>query len=188
MFFVIGFLTTSYVSFKPDGTKVAKNEGEVVFQSLLQLGRHVMMVRFHRIPGSSILQDLVEFERGIDELFGDLSPGDRQSPRRAFPSLDISEHENGLEIVAELPGLSKEEVKISIQERALTISGERKANNVPDDSSRLRGEIRAGKFSRTISLPYEVQMEGVSAELTNGILRVQLPKAESARPREIQVK
>jgi HSP20 family protein len=101
--------------------------------------------------------------------------------------VDIAEQGDESIVVAELPGVRKEDLKISIQDGQLTISGERRQHQLPENSSWLRNEAWSGEFSRTIQLPHEVKEDGVSAELKNGILRIVLPKAEEVRAREIKV-
>jgi HSP20 family protein len=91
-------------------------------------------------------------------------------------------------VVAELPGVKKEDVKVTLQDGVLTVSGERKQKAVPEESRWHRTEIESGEFHRSIELPTAVDAPAVSAELKDGILRIVVPKAEEARPREITVK
>lgn len=147
-----------------------------------------MVMRIHRAPvyGSS-LSDLFGLEREIENLFdGFLSDEVVSSPR--FPAIDIAEKETESELIAEMPGVGKEDVRISMRDGVLTISGERKATALPDDSRWIRNETPAGQFSRSLTVPHEVKTDAITAELKNGILRVVLPKAETARPRAIMVK
>ena len=146
-----------------------------------------MFVRVQHLPVSSPFEPLMNFGQGIDDLFdGFLRKGSSQSSY-AYPAVDIAEYENETVVVAEMPGVNKEDLKLSVHDGALTISGQRKAHQLPENSSWLRNEIREGEFTRTIQLPHEVNVDSISAELTNGILRVVLPKSEHARPREIKV-
>ncbi|MFN0158594.1 MAG: Hsp20/alpha crystallin family protein [Bacteroidota bacterium] len=149
-----------------------------------------MLVRVHRLPTpASSIDTLFGFEKEIDNLFGDLLNKHVVVPaKRSYPALDMVEQENETVVVAELPGVRKEDVKVSVHDGVLTISGERKAHQLPEKSVSVRSEISIGKFSRSVQLPHEVQNDGISAELTNGVLRIVLPKAEEARPREIQVR
>jgi len=88
----------------------------------------------------------------------------------------------------EIPGVKKEDVTVSIQDGSLTISGQRKSIQLPENAKVVWNERNDGEFVRTIRLPHEVDLEQVSADLVDGILRIQLPKAETARPRNIEVK
>jgi HSP20 family protein len=148
-----------------------------------------MLVRFQRFPLLRPSWDnVMDFERDVDSLF-DTFPGGTFSPQtRRVPAIDIRDAENQTMIAVELPGVAKEDVKISVDKGMLTISGERKEPGLPEGSRALRNEISYGAFVRTLELPYPVKMEAISAELSNGILRVSLPKAEEARPRAISIK
>jgi len=97
-----------------------------------------------------------------------------------------SEKESVLEI--ELPGVTKEDLKISLEKDILTIAGERKAQGIPEDAKWIRSESVSGKFQRTIELPHPVDPKAITAELKSGILRVTLPKGEEVRPREIAIR
>jgi HSP20 family protein len=131
--------------------------------------------------------DLLEFERGIDSVFNRMLPGFRRRLADTYPAVDVSDDGTGLTVVAELPGVQKEDLSVSVHDGELTISGKRKSSGLPEKSNWLRNEIPAGAFSRTIALPSDIRTEGIEAELKNGILKVSLPKAEEARPREITV-
>ena len=142
-----------------------------------------MFVRVQRFPIAA--SPLIDFERGIDSLLNGILQ--TRPARSSYPAIDIAEYENETVLVAELPGISKEDVKLAVQDGVLTIGGARKAHQLPENSALLRSEIRTGEFSRTIQLPEEVKVDAISAELKNGVLRVVLPKSEQTRPREIKV-
>ncbi len=146
-----------------------------------------MLVKFERVPmHRPIWQNAAEFERDIDSLFnGWLSPG--AGCMRA-PAVDFVEQKNESIVSVEIPGIAKEDVKISLEEDLLTVKGERKASALPEGARWIRSERSSGEFFRTIQLPHPVKADAVSAELVNGILRITLPKAEEARPREIGIK
>jgi HSP20 family protein len=148
-----------------------------------------MLVRFERYPVSRPrFGDVLDMEREVTNMFDNLLsvPGTRWSG--ASPSVDIAEYENETVVVAEIPGVAREDVKLTLQEGMLTISGERKQAAVPEKGAVVRSELAYGSFRRTFELPHPVQADAVTAELTNGVLRVTLPKAEQARPRDIRVK
>jgi HSP20 family protein len=104
-----------------------------------------------------------------------------------FPALDVAEDDNGLVVVAELPGVQKEDLKITVENNILTISGVRRPYEIPQDARIILNEMRVQEFSRSIELPHEVLMDKVSAELENGVLRITLPKTEAARVRTIPI-
>lgn len=146
-----------------------------------------MLVRVQRYPISrSLFGDLFNTERQIDSLFSSLLGTDGYSRIRPFPRVDLAEYGNESVLIAEMPGVKKEDVKISLEDRFLTISGERKAQALSEGSLWVRNEVDAGEFSRSFELSHAVDANKVSAEMENGILRVVLPKPEAVRPREIR--
>ena len=148
-----------------------------------------MLVRFGRYPVTrSIFDDISTFERDVDSLFGSFLGTAREFGSQAGPAMNMSDLGEELHLVAELPGVKKEDVKLSVHEGVLTLSGERKEANLPENAAWVRNELWRGTFSRAIRLPYPVDPARVKAELTNGILTVTLPKAEEARPKEIRIR
>jgi HSP20 family protein len=147
-----------------------------------------MVLRVQRYPVvRPIFEDLYNVERHFDSLFNSLLGTGGLSRVRTFPIIDLAEYENESILVAEMPGVKKEDVKISLENRLLTISGERKAQAIPDGSSWVRNEVDTGEFSRSIELSHAVDADKIIAELENGILRVVLPKPEAVRPHEIRL-
>ncbi|MGE5213279.1 MAG: Hsp20/alpha crystallin family protein [Nitrospirota bacterium] len=102
------------------------------------------------------------------------------------PALDLYESGDHFVAVVELPGMRKEDIEISLHDGTLTISGERKSESNNGESAQ-RTERYVGTFRRSISLPTRVDASKVSATYQDGILRVTLPKAEEAKPKQIQV-
>lgn len=102
------------------------------------------------------------------------------------PALDLYESGDHLVAVVELPGMRKEDIDISLHDGTLTISGERKRESTNGDKAQ-RTERYFGTFRRSISLPTRVDAGKVSATYQDGILRVTLPKAEEAKPKQIRV-
>jgi len=133
---------------------------------------------------------LVRFDvpRTLNTLFEDFAVSELAPSTRSFPALDIAEYENETVIVAELPGLKKEDVKITFEEDVLTLSGERKPYEIPQDARVLINENRVRTFNRSIRFGHDVDANRISADLQNGMLKIVVPKAESAKPRTIEVK
>ena len=104
------------------------------------------------------------------------------------PTVDIEEGEQEYHITAELPGLKKEDVKITLQEGVLTIHGERKQEKEEKGKRFHRVERAYGAFVRSFALPDVVDETRVSAEFKDGELHIRLPKSEKARPKAIEVK
>jgi HSP20 family protein len=104
------------------------------------------------------------------------------------PALDLYQNNDNIVAVVELPGMKKEEIEISLHDGTLTISGERKSESTNGNGEKAeRTERFVGKFRRSIALPVQVDANKVSATYRDGILTVTLPKAEEAKPKQIQV-
>lgn len=106
--------------------------------------------------------------------------------RGGFPAVDLFQENDDTVLTAELPGLKKEDIAIEIKDNLFRISGERKIE-YPENASIHRLERRSRRFDRTIKLPVKVDTDKVKAEYANGVLKVVLPRAESDKPRQIQV-
>jgi len=102
------------------------------------------------------------------------------------PALDLYENNDNLIAVVELSGMRKEDIEISLHDGMLAISGERKSGT-PEGDKAERTERYIGKFRRSITLPSRVDANKVSATYKDGILTITLPKAEEAKPKQIQV-
>ena len=104
------------------------------------------------------------------------------------PAVDIMETESEFLIQAELPGVEKEQVRLSVQEGVLTLTGQRKQD--PEEKGRRyhRIERSYGTFARSFTVPDYVDDGGLTAEFKNGLLRVHLPKTEKVKPKSIEVK
>jgi HSP20 family protein len=104
-----------------------------------------------------------------------------------FPTINLTEDPESYYLRAELPGISAGDLDIQATGNKLSISGERKIPSEEGDVRYHRREREAGKFSRLISLPGDVDPEGVKASLADGVLEVKVPKAEKAKPRQITI-
>jgi HSP20 family protein len=105
-----------------------------------------------------------------------------------LPATDVFEDKDAVKIVAEVPGVRPEDVKISLENNLLTIRGEKRQQAEEKTERVHRYERTYGSFERAFSLPTTVDPEKIAASYANGILTVTIPKAERARPREIPVK
>jgi HSP20 family protein len=103
------------------------------------------------------------------------------------PAFDVYEEKDNYVVKAELPGLKKEDINVSLHDGDLVISGERKHDTKSEGTEVYRAERFFGKFQRTVSLPPAAAANNVKAEYKDGILTVTLPKSEEAKPRQIQV-
>jgi len=104
-----------------------------------------------------------------------------------FPAVDVYEDKDNLVVRAELPGMKKEDIEISLHEGFLTLSGERKGQEKQEGAETYRSERWLGRFHRTISIPCSVVPDKIKATYTDGILTVSLPKAEEAKPKQIAI-
>jgi len=104
------------------------------------------------------------------------------------PALDLGEEKDNLWVRVEIPGMKKEDIEVSLEEGMLVISGERKPNADYREAQVHRSERFYGRFSRSVALPTAVNPDKVKASYVDGILTVTLPKAEEAKPKQIEVK
>jgi HSP20 family protein len=124
----------------------------------------------------------------IEKMFNDFSANGEIGEGFWNPSVDISEESDKLVMSAELPGIDKKDVKISLHENVITIEGE-KARQIEDQKDKFyRCERSYGKFSRSFTLPVKVVADKIVASHNDGILTIILPKVEEAQPRQIQIR
>jgi HSP20 family protein len=133
-----------------------------------------------------------EVNRLFDEMFGDVgrTSGRQQGaqPMQWAPALDVLHEDGDLLIRAELPGVKREDVEITLHERVLSISGERRAEEHREGSGYYVRERRHGSFRRSLVLPHDVEEGEISARFENGVLEVRVPGAAVERgPRRIQI-
>lgn len=103
------------------------------------------------------------------------------------PAIDLYDDKDNVIVKAELPGMKKEEIEVSLHDGALSISGERKSEEKFEDAETYRSERFEGRFHRTVTLPANVKGDQVKAQYKDGVLTVTLPKAEEAKPKQIEV-
>jgi HSP20 family protein len=129
----------------------------------------------------ALQQELDRFQRNPGFSLGPSGHG-------AFPAVNLlQERGEGLVVMAELPGVEPSSLKVAGQGRTLTISGERRRETPTDSAGFHRRERPFGEFSRSIQLPDDLDLAKASATFTAGVLTVRIPKAESAKPRQIAV-
>ena len=138
---------------------------------------------------SSVFGELDRMRRDMERLFGGLSGRSFREPTAGvFPLTNVTEDNDNYYVRAELPGTKAEDVDISVTGDGLSIAGERKIPEQKEDARYHRREREAGKFSRMVGLPGQINAEKVEAHCTDGMLTIVLPKAEAAKPRQISVK
>ena len=149
-----------------------------------------MLVSTTRRPQES-MNSLRRLNSILDEAFGTWPFQSQESGALTsawLPATDVFEDKDAVKIVAELPGVQPEDVKISLENNLLTIRGEKRQKAEETNERVHRYERTYGSFERAFSLPTTVDPEKIAADYANGVLTVTIPKAERARPREIPVK
>ena len=133
-------------------------------------------------------QEMERLQREMNHLFSDSFSlaGGRTGPN--YPAMNVWTNEESAVITAELPGISPEDIDISVVGDMLTLSGERKLEELEEGDKYHRRERGYGKFSRTFQLPFKVEAEKVEAIFERGVLHLSLPRAESDKPKKITVK
>ncbi len=130
-------------------------------------------------------RELEDLRRVTDRLLG-MGARPCYTRRLEYPPLDVLEDENGFVVIASLPGMSKDQIHISLLGQTMTIEGERPADN-GENHRYLRRERGYGKFQRTVEFQTQVQSDKVEARYQDGVLSISVPKAESAKPKQIDV-
>ncbi|MFZ2631882.1 MAG: Hsp20/alpha crystallin family protein [Desulfosalsimonadaceae bacterium] len=133
--------------------------------------------------------ELERMRRQMDALAGNLFSGAPQTATACgvYPALNVTEDKDKYYIRAELPGLKNEDLDIQATGRSISISGQKKITSEDDNAKYHRREREAGRFSRIIDLPDNINTEKVEAGLANGVLTITIPKAETAKPRQITI-
>src|SRR5512138_2411807 len=131
--------------------------------------------------------EMVRSDRWMSGFLNELFDGTTAEGSMSIPRIDVADAGDEYVVVAELPGMKKEDLTLSVHEGVLSINGERKGTTKSEDARWVRNEIAAGKFQRSVELPAPVNGAKITATLVDGILRVTLPKSEEARPREITI-
>ena len=137
------------------------------------------------------MRNLFNFHNQMERVFGDIfAAHDGKTDMEGtswMPTVDISEMENGFEIRAELPGVSEKDVNVSVTDNRLTIKGEKRQEEETDDKNYHRVERRYGSFQRSFTLPRHVETDAIKAQFTDGVLVLEIPKAEVSKPTEISI-
>ena len=135
-------------------------------------------------------RELLDLQRGINDLFeGNFGPPREDVALRAWtPAVDVYEDENAFVIKLDLPEVVRDEVKVSLNENTLSISGERRFENEQKRENYHRVERSYGQFYRSFTLPPNVDTTAIDAKFKDGVLKLTLPKKEETKPKQIEVK
>ena len=138
------------------------------------------------------MRNLFSLHNEMGRIFGDLFASQEDetdiSETSWMPTVDIAETENGFEIRAELPGVSENDVNVSVTDNLLTIKGEKQQEEETEDKNYHRVERRYGSFQRSFTLPRHIEIDAIKAEFKDGVLTLGIPKMEAAKPTEIPIK
>lgn len=135
------------------------------------------------------MNDLMSIQDEINRAFDEAWRG-RSHPAAAgmwWPAVDLTENKNEFKVVAELPGMKREDVKIALTENVLTVRGEKRARKEEENESWHQVERSYGSFERSFQLTCPVEPGKVKARFEDGVLTVTLPKSEASKPREIDI-
>jgi HSP20 family protein len=136
--------------------------------------------------------DLFGIQREMNRMFDNVFRFDFRNEDTAFsnwtPAVDISEHDDAYVVKVELPGVNKDDVKITVESNILTIRGEKKQEKETKKENYHRVERTYGAFERSFTLPTTVKNDKIDAAYKDGVLQIALPKAEEAKPKQIEVK
>ncbi len=143
------------------------------------------MYRRYRIP--NMWRDMDRFQREMNRMFEEFSPA-RLRSAPSYPAMNVWNSEQGLVVTAEVPGVSPDDIEISVIGDNLTLSGTRKPDELKEGARYHRQERGYGKFSRVLQLPFPVNVEKIEATFKDGVINITMPRAEEDRPRKIAVK
>ena len=137
------------------------------------------------------MKNLFNLHNEMGRIFGDLftthEDGTDMEDASWIPTVDISETETGFDIRAELPGVSEDDISVSVTDNVLTVKGEKQHEEKTDGRNYHRVERRYGRFQRSFTLPRHIKTGAIKAEFKDGVLSLEIPKAEEAKPTEISI-
>jgi HSP20 family protein len=153
-------------------------------RSLIPVGRDRSVAR------RELSDPFTALQREIGHLFDDFAggwPAFRNSPELT-PNMDVTETDKAIEISTELPGLEEKDVQVNFADNILTIKGEKRSEEEEKDKNYRLVERSFGAFSRTLELPAGVDPDAIKANISNGVLKVTVPKPAPAQVKKVEVK
>ncbi|KPL18210.1 MAG: hypothetical protein AMJ92_08980 [candidate division Zixibacteria bacterium SM23_81] len=138
-------------------------------------------------PWGDLVSIQDEVNRLFDDSFGRIPARWIESGMRWSPAVDISENKDKIYVDVEIPGMKKEDIKVSLENGVLSLKGEKKQERELKEENCHRVERQYGSFVRSFELPMPVQADKIKASYRNGVLHVELPKAEEVKPKEIPI-
>ncbi len=147
--------------------------------------------RFYNVPNVGFRNAFEQFDRlrrQLANVYGDEFGTQRGSfGAGVFPQVNLTEDADKFYVRAELPGIKSEDLEMQATAKNLTLSGERKIEPENDGVRYHRREREAGKFSRIIAMPTQIDPERIEAKLKDGVLTIHVPKADAVKPRQITI-
>jgi HSP20 family protein len=151
-------------------------------KSMIPIGRDKQVARREWNPFASL-------QREIDRVFDDFAFGFKSfAAPELTPSMDVTETDKEIEIIAELPGLEEKDVQVNVADNRLTIRGEKKVERKEKEKDYVLVERSHGSFSRTLELPSSVDPDAIKATMAKGVLKVTVPKPAPAQVRKVDIK
>ena len=136
-------------------------------------------------------RDLMSIQNELNRLFGRTYAGDDAGGSTGtawMPQLDVYETADRFVVKVELAGVEPDDVDLSVEDSTLTVRGERRFYDEVDDDAFHRVERRYGAFARSLTLPQTADAERIEASFDRGVLTIEVPKAEQAKPKKIEIK
>lgn len=142
------------------------------------------IIRWNPIREMAAMQNMMD--RVFDEALRTTS--NEWAAAGNWLALDLVDRGDGYVLEADVPGLTPDDIEITLHDNVLTISGELKQQTLPEGTRRILSERTFGRFRRSITLPETIDADRVEAAYAGGVLRLTLPRSEAAKPRQISVK
>lgn len=141
-------------------------------------------------PETDIFRNRLDrmFNQMLQDVWGQQLPTEDVARRAWLPPVDIREKEDALMFAVELPGMTKDDIDITLENNVLTVAGERKFEKETKGEEYHRLERSYGHFTRSFTLPSSVRTDKVDANFENGVLHISLPKQENAKPKKISIR
>jgi HSP20 family protein len=167
--------------------KAVNRSARLWFQAMQTGGKKMAQYSVYRPWGAEPGGGFDDFRREMDALLGRFGARTTSGHRGVFPPTNLYEAGEGYVLTAELPGVSPDDIQVSLEGSTVTLRGERKIDYGDADTSAHRRERQSGSFRRAFELPLAVDPDKVEAIHKNGVLMLRLPKAPEYQPRQIAV-
>ncbi len=149
------------------------------------------IIKYNPVNERGMLSDLFNVQKEMSKMLSNFFTDDDETfsgLQNWYPSADIAESKDAYMVKVELPGVTKEDVKTTLQENVLTIQGEKKQEKETKETNYHRLERTYGSFSRSFRLPSLIKADKIDANYKDGVLTIVLPKSEEAKSKEIEIK